>query len=435
MTVCAMNSPTVTVWGGGQLVGATSLPQFNATTGAQTTSIQLTNNSDVTLIFALERTTPVTVLPRYRLTAPCQPNSQYSVSLAPNQTGSADTTQYVTLTESSDTTAFANEPLNNNVTVSGGTVTVTGIANVNVTNTPAVTLTGAGNNVNIANTPTVNANVANATISGGTIDIQNVTNGILTAAGNLEYLGHFSVGNMNLLTLSPLVRALVVIPDTSIVNSGFPIVLESVIVPTLFSINGTLNGAPVYVGYVNPALTWQVGINNGFPGTAGYQVFTDTAFPFTSIVKDGQQPMGNSIPVTIASNQTTLPVTSNGAPIGLSSARGANAGIASGVVSDIGSYTPPNGRIRSVIASAAIRGTSLGGAVSIADFSVYDGTNSFALASLVVPEGTTSETGIAWPQPIVPSLMSANVPWTIRCTNTSLLGTAQMDAACIIVYD
>lgn len=323
-----MAYPTVTVWTGGQLVGVTTLPQFNGTTGALTQSIQITNNSDVSLIFILERATPVTILPRYRLTAPATSNSQYSLSLAPSQTGSADTAQYVTLTESPDAVAFVLEPLNNNVNVTGGSVTITGTTSVNVANTPAVTLSGASNDVNVANTPTVNiGGTVTATITAGTVDIQNVANGILSTAGNLQYLGHFTVGAPNTLTLDPLTRAIIIIPDTPDLDSQvYPVLVQSHTFGVISYKRNMTGAAPpeMIAAYVNTAVevTWDVTINNGFPGTAGYQVFADTALPVTALIKDGQQKASSSVPVVIASDQFINPTADSIAASGLGSMAG-----------------------------------------------------------------------------------------------------------------
>lgn len=109
--------PTVTVWQGGQLHQVVSLPQFNATSGGDVQSIQITNNSDIALIFKAEKAAAVTILPRYRLTSPVDPNSQYNISMAGSQVGSSATNQYVTITEAPDAASFSLEPLTISVDV------------------------------------------------------------------------------------------------------------------------------------------------------------------------------------------------------------------------------------------------------------------------------------------------------------------------------
>lgn len=306
--------PTVYVWQGGQLVSPTTLPQFNATTGANVQSLQITNNSDVTLVFALERATPVTILPRYRLTAPCIPNSQYNLSMATGSATSADTKQYVTLTETTEASAFVLEPLNTDVVIAGGTVAITGTADVNVLNTPSVNVTGTPN-VNIANSPTVavSGGAVNATITAGTVDIQNVTGGIIAAAGQLQYLGSQALGTTTYTITNTAQRALVIVmPPPSVGGQEFLLTVRGHTLP-IYAVGSSVIGIPLAgsataIAYINPDADtgWDVIISHpaGALTTVGF-VFADTGFPMVDIPRLGLQSIYDSIPVSVAVPETT----------------------------------------------------------------------------------------------------------------------------------
>ena len=198
-------------------------------------------------------------------------------------------------------------PLSTPVNVTGG-VSITGTANVNIANTPAVTISGTPS-VNVGNTPavTVSGGTISANISAGTVDIQNVTGGIISAAGNLTSVGHIQKGAWLPIVIDPLVRALVIIPDAALV--GLPIAVSDSTPGTVNPLSSTIQSTQPLVCYVNAAyvLTWYLLLSTvGDFGTAGAQVFTDTALPITDIVRAGQQAMAQSIPVAIASDQSPI---------------------------------------------------------------------------------------------------------------------------------
>lgn len=101
----------VTVWQGAQLVNASALPQFNQTSGMVTRSIQISNDSDVAIVYRSERGLDIVISARYQLNAPLEANSQYSISLAPGQIGSGAAGQSVTCSESQQESTYQSSPL------------------------------------------------------------------------------------------------------------------------------------------------------------------------------------------------------------------------------------------------------------------------------------------------------------------------------------
>lgn len=350
--------PTVYVWQGGQLVNATALPQFNHTTGANTSSIQITNNSDVALIFSMERQTPVTILARYRLTAPAQPNSQYSISIAANQTGTTDTTQYVTLTESDLDQPFSIEPLNTNVipiglrylqrfasSIAGTQITVntlptdrsvvivmpqqtpTGGYTVNVTTfaTPGVPSTQVetyaqsniqGGSVIVAPiVPTINAQWTitvygqPAINDGGIVYVSPEYSPTITGSPSTvivqnvagRYLGSQSLGSTQTYTITTNEQALIVFTPSGTIIGGLTVVGHTTAVIALSIANPVTSG--VYVAYVNPNIetTWDVSFGSSAGTSQGF-VLTDVNLPLVDIARLGQQVAADSIPVVLSSD-------------------------------------------------------------------------------------------------------------------------------------
>lgn len=106
-----MPNPVVVVWGSGQLLNATSLPQFNQTSGMLTRSIQISNNSDLAIVFKPERGIDIIISARYQLNAPLEANTQYSISLASGQVGSGTQGQVVSVSESQQESTYSTSPL------------------------------------------------------------------------------------------------------------------------------------------------------------------------------------------------------------------------------------------------------------------------------------------------------------------------------------
>lgn len=130
-------------------------------------------------------------------------------------------------------------------------------------------------------------------------------------AGALQYLGHVQKGAWQPLTINPLVRALVIYPDSAVV--GLQLLVSSGTGPGVInplSIAAMPNTGPI-VCYVNPDVqsTWYLLVSTvGDVGTSGVQVFTDTALPIVDIVRSGQQPAASSLPVVLPSDQAALPL-------------------------------------------------------------------------------------------------------------------------------
>ena len=207
------------------------------------------------------------------------------------------------------------------VTVTGtANVNVTGTASVNVANTPAVTISGTPA-VNVANTPTVNiGGTVTANISAGTVDIQNVANGIIQAGGGLDSLGSQNCGTTPTtvtVTITSLVRAIVIVsPPVVIGGQEWNIKVNShSFGPSFPTLQETVRGNTVHVAYANAVFDtqWDITIYNVNPGVAGTQnyaqFYADTALPITDIVRSGQQTMAQSIPVVPSSD---LPIGSVG---------------------------------------------------------------------------------------------------------------------------
>lgn len=106
-----MPNPIITIWGGTQLLGVSSLPQFRATSGMVTRSIQISNDSDVAIVYRNEKGVDIVISARYQLNAPLEANSQYTISLAPGQVGSQTAGQNVTVSESQQESTYSTQPL------------------------------------------------------------------------------------------------------------------------------------------------------------------------------------------------------------------------------------------------------------------------------------------------------------------------------------
>lgn len=179
-----------------------------------------------------------------------------------------------------------------NATITNASIAVTG--SVSISGTPAVTISG---------TPTVAiSGTVNATIAAGTVNVQNVTNGILSAAGSLRYLGNQSLGSTITYTINALERALVIFTPSGAIIGGLTVRSHTTgPVYALQIANPVASG--VYIAYVNPAIDTQWDVSFGSSaGTSQGFVCADTGLPLTDIARLGQQIAIDSIPVVPAND-------------------------------------------------------------------------------------------------------------------------------------
>ena len=232
-------------------------------------------------------------------------NSAYPVT----DTGNLNSA--VTITATQDDLSYQvgqafNSTIVNAVVISGtvaisGNVGITGPVTVNgsvsISGTPAVTISG---------TPTVNiGGTVNANITAGTVNVQNVTNGILTSAGAIRYLGHHSMGSQATYTITAQERALIIFNPQS---PNIALTVQGVTSGVYAAIAVAVGSGSVFIAYVNPSLDTQWNVNfGGAPGTSQGFVCADTGLPLTDLPRIGPQAASASYPVTLNSETFAPP--------------------------------------------------------------------------------------------------------------------------------
>jgi len=164
--------------------------------------------------------------------------------------------------------------------------------------------------VSISGTPTVAiSGTINASITSGTVNVQNVTGDILSAAGSLRYL-YGSNGSPVTVTITSKERALVVVTPRT--GGPFTINVHGGTIADFVPYNlGNLGPQESIVVYVNPDIDtdYVVTMTRTSAGTTPWFVFADTGLPLVDLSYRGQQTIDHSLPVAIASDQPEYPVT------------------------------------------------------------------------------------------------------------------------------
>ena len=286
--------------------------------------------------------------------------------------------------------------------------------------------------VSISGTPTVDiGGPVTATITAGTIEVENVANGILSAAGNLRYVGSIAVsgsGTATLaVTLAPLERSIVAFYYP--VNQGSGSLTLDILKASggLFTQsvylyrNGVPNvlgvGSVPVVGYCNPDLTtaWVVQTDSNDASADGtVYVFADTNLPDAALVSP-EQPL----------------------PVGVTQAEGSSRSTAYAVSGSVNGTTvagsiPGGSRLVRCSMATTVNGNTLGGTVGIADLDATDGTTTIGLIRHAVYEGGLMNSEVVWPFPNAMLALSGNI--TIQVKLTFFAGSRSMISVGVIEY-